>query len=110
MLAAYRYVQVTPEQGWGFVVKRDRSEVFGPIWRNTALSSMIALIGLLGAIIAVILVSRAISKPVEALSRAARQVAAGNLDVRITEAGSDEIRHLTKTFNQMIERIRNWNS
>jgi PAS domain S-box-containing protein len=110
VLAAYRYIQVTPEQGWGFVVKRDRSEVFDPIWRNTALSSIIGLIGLMGSIVAVTLVSRAISKPVETLSRAARRVAAGNLDVRITAAGSDEIRDLADTFNRMIERIQNWNS
>jgi signal transduction histidine kinase len=46
------------------------------------------------------------SRPVQELTRAARQVAAGDLSVQVPSHGSDEIGSLTRTFNEMVERLR----
>jgi signal transduction histidine kinase len=46
------------------------------------------------------------SRPLQALTDAAQQVAAGNLTVKVAAAGQDELGRLTRTFNEMVERIR----
>jgi hypothetical protein len=46
------------------------------------------------------------SRPLQALTEGARQVAAGDLTVQVPVAGADEIGRLTRTFNEMVERIR----
>ena len=45
VLAAYRHLRVAPDSGWGMVVKRDQEEVFGPVWRQIARSSLVAILG-----------------------------------------------------------------
>jgi len=46
------------------------------------------------------------SAPLRRLTAAAQQVAAGDLDVRVRPEGGDEIAGLTRTFNLMVERLR----
>ena len=49
--------------------------------------------------------SRRLTKPVLALSRAADEVAAGRYDAQLPAAGSDEIGHLTERFSEMTEKL-----
>ncbi len=46
------------------------------------------------------------SRPLKELTDAARQVAAGDLSVRVKPEGGDEIAGLSRTFNEMVERLR----
>jgi signal transduction histidine kinase len=46
------------------------------------------------------------SRPIKELTDAARQVAAGDLSVRVAAEGGDEISALSRTFNEMVERLR----
>jgi signal transduction histidine kinase len=48
--------------------------------------------------------SRRILRPVEALTRAARRMAAGDLEQRVAVEGRDEIAGLARAFNAMAER------
>jgi HAMP domain-containing protein len=50
--------------------------------------------------------SRSLSRPVEALTRAARQVAAGDLSVQVPPGGGAEVGILARSFNEMVERLR----
>jgi len=108
VLAAYRHIRVTPDQGWGMVVKRDRAEVFAPMRHRILISLWIGAIGILGTIALAVLISARISGPIRGLSRTAEEVEAGNLSVRSPVSGSDEVGTLASTFNSMIERIQNW--
>jgi signal transduction histidine kinase len=47
-----------------------------------------------------------LSRPLQRLTRAAEQVAAGDLSVRVPPDGGDEVASLTRTFNSMVERLR----
>jgi len=47
-----------------------------------------------------------IAKPLRALSRAANEVAKGNIAVEVHTAGSDEVGVLARTFSTMLENIR----
>lgn len=110
VLAAYRHIQVTPEMGWGMVVKRDQSEVFGPLMNSLLYSSIIGLLGIFGAAFLALWLANRISQPIESLSRTAAQVEDGNLGVRSTVTGTDEVGKLAATFNSMISRIQNWHT
>jgi two-component system OmpR family sensor kinase len=52
------------------------------------------------------LLARWISAPLRRLSRAARQVAAGDLEVQITPAGPQEARDVATAFNHMVAEVR----
>ena len=110
VLAAYRHIQVTPDMGWGMVVKRDQAEVFGPVMNNLYYSLIIGLVGILGAAALALWLANKISRPIQSLSRTAVQVKAGNLDVRSSVSGTDEVGILAAAFNSMISRIQNWHS
>ena len=48
VLAAYRYIQVSPDFGWGMVVKRDKAEIFAPLRRKMFQSAFTMIISILG--------------------------------------------------------------
>ncbi len=108
VLAAYRYIRVTPEWGWGMVVKRDRAEVMAPIYRDAAYSTILGV----GAIIVIILLGSAtatkIAHPISLLSKAAKQVTAGDWAARVPVTSSDDLGVLSTTFNSMVQRIQAW--
>jgi signal transduction histidine kinase len=62
------------------------------------------LVVLLAAGVGASLASR-IAKPVGRLTRATRQIAAGNLDVRVATDTADELRRLVDDFNSMAETL-----
>ncbi len=106
VLSAVRRLTVGPDQNWGLVVKRDEAEVFAPLWQGALYTCLVGLLGLLIAILLVVLVANRISEPINALSRAAREVEAGNLEVRAQVNASDEIGALAGTFNSMLESLK----
>jgi signal transduction histidine kinase len=74
---------------------------------QTALASRVAAtlaVFAFGMLLSIVLAS-AVSRPVQALTDAARRVASGDLSARVPAAGSDELGALARTFNQMVERL-----
>jgi len=59
------------------------------------------LVALLAAVLLSLRASRALTSPIDGLSRAARQVASGDYSVRVPENGAEEILNLARSFNQM---------
>ncbi|HSN75497.1 MAG TPA: HAMP domain-containing sensor histidine kinase [Anaerolineae bacterium] len=57
------------------------------------------------ALLAGLLVSRSLSRPLSSLAAAAGQMSAGDLSVRAPVQGRDEIGQLGRQFNQMAERL-----
>ncbi|HOO47773.1 MAG TPA: ATP-binding protein, partial [Deltaproteobacteria bacterium] len=51
-------------------------------------------------------ISHRISSPIRELNRASRQVAGGDLDVRVTLKSNDEMRELAANFNDMTEHLQ----
>jgi signal transduction histidine kinase len=74
---------------------------------RTSILDLAALGGvvLLLALAAGALIARQISQPIRRLDRAARRVADGDLDTRVSVEGSTEQRSLGRTFNEMTQRI-----
>ncbi|HWA52534.1 MAG TPA: HAMP domain-containing sensor histidine kinase [Solirubrobacterales bacterium] len=66
-----------------------------------ALAAVVLLLGLAaGAVVA-----QRIARPIRRLDRAARQVAAGELETSVAVEGSTEQRSLARAFNEMTQRI-----
>ncbi|MBQ8577607.1 MAG: HAMP domain-containing histidine kinase [Clostridia bacterium] len=57
------------------------------------------------AMIAVYLISEKISSPLKEMSRAAKQYASGQFDVRVPVKGSDEVAELAMAFNNMANSL-----
>ena len=53
-----------------------------------------------------IFVANIISRPILQLEKAASAIGEGNLEMRLISAGHDEIAHLTREFNLMVERLQ----
>jgi PAS domain S-box-containing protein len=110
VVAAYRYVPVTPEEGWGLVVKMDEDEVFARLWNHIFYLTLIGFVGLLGTGIAATWMAGKVARPVENLSSAAQEVTQGNFHVRAPTDGSRELEVLSRAFNSMVQRIGDWHA
>lgn len=71
--------------------------------RGTVLTILAA--GILLGTLAIVHSSRSIVKPIKELSKAAREVAQGKLNVYVKPVGSDEISRLAKDFNIMTQAL-----
>jgi signal transduction histidine kinase len=109
VLAAYRHIRITSELGWGLVVKRDRAEVFAPLWESIYYRIITGIILALLTLGLIIVIARNLARPIRRLSKAAREVEEGNLDVRISINTSDEVGILATAFDSMIHQVQNWN-
>jgi len=108
VLAAYRHIRLSPDLGWGLVVKSDREELFAPIKKDLLYTLLIIMLSSVIVIIVTVMIAKNISHPLHLLSHTARQVEAGNLDVRAQVLTNDETGIMARTFNSMIQRIQNW--
>jgi hypothetical protein len=80
---------------------------FSAISRDALVSRVLATLAVFGlGIVASLYLSWSFSRPVLQLTQAARQVAAGDLSVQVPEGVRDEIGSLSRTFNEMVERLR----
>lgn len=73
--------------------------------------SFIRQLGVTGAVFAFgillsLYLSWSFTRPLLDLSEAARRVAAGDLEVQVPSAGRDAIASLSRTFNEMVHRLR----
>ena len=78
-----------------------------PLFRELVLPLMLALgIGLIGAFIATLFLSRSIALPITRLTHAANGVAGGDLNRTVPEQGDGEVGLLVHSFNEMVTRLR----
>jgi signal transduction histidine kinase len=74
---------------------------------RTRRREMVALAALLAAGIAgVFVVATRFTRPIQALEASFGRLVQGDLDVRVEPRRQDEIGHLTGSFNEMVERLR----
>jgi PAS domain S-box-containing protein len=102
VIGAYAPIMRT---GWGLLVEQEVAEAFAPLTRlrNTALLIGIVFACSIGCI--AFFVARGISNNIVSLSKAARELQAGNLSVRAGISSKDEVGQLARSFNDMADRI-----
>lgn len=65
----------------------------------------LGIVALLGALGAVLLISRTLSRPVGELAAATRQIEKGNFEVRVPVRNRDELGALASSFNRMVSGL-----
>jgi signal transduction histidine kinase len=103
-LVAYR--RLDPEMVLAAPIPLARDDI---ALRQTEFRDIALLLSLLGAALSVVLsflVGRALTRPIEELSRAAATIGAGNLQVRLPESRADEFGGVYRSFNRMATRLR----
>jgi len=101
--AAWRFL---PTSRWGMVVKIDAGEVRRPL---DLVGAWVLLLGTLAVAAIVVLawyVAASLTRPIAALTDAARALASGRLEGRVHVEREDEIGLLAKTFNNMTDELR----
>jgi signal transduction histidine kinase len=80
---------------------------FSALSREAFVSRLLVTLGVfaLGILLSLYL-SWTLSRPIRDLTQAASKVAGGDLSVQVPPRGGDEVGSLTRTFNAMVERLR----
>jgi class 3 adenylate cyclase len=91
---------------WAVMAKIDEAEAMAPL-RDYAIRVLVWGVGLslLATMIALAL-AHALTRPITALVRAAKQVSQGTLDVAVEVNAHDEYRELGEVFNEMVSNLR----
>jgi diguanylate cyclase (GGDEF)-like protein len=92
--------------GWKVIAEIETAEAFVPIaeLRNRTFFVLVGLLLSVGLL--AYLLSLTIVRPLNRLTGAAHEAAAGNLAVDVPVASRDELGYLTEVFNDMMGRIR----
>jgi len=94
---------------WVLISEIDRDEALLSVnWLKNMMSWMVALTGLLAAVLA-FFQARRMSQPIKELVSTVQAVEGGDLSHRVTVMGNNEIALLAESFNQMLEsRQKQW--
>ncbi|HEV2378829.1 MAG TPA: ATP-binding protein [Terriglobia bacterium] len=91
----------------GYMVLHGAADEVGSLLRHTDLVRSVWIIAtLLAGIFFVVFLAFRFTRPINTLVNGATQVAQGNLNVTLPAAGTDEMGRLARTFNEMVERLR----
>ncbi len=95
------------ELGWNLIVSIPTAEVNAPLNRLTSSSFLIFGISFVVLLIAILIATNSIAKPInEISSKIIRSAEKGSLSVDLTVDSNDEIGKLAKAFNEMITGLR----
>jgi len=91
---------------WGLIAEQETGEAFAGA---NALFQYLILIGLISILLfgfLAFLVAGGIARPIQKLAEAAAAVASGDLTVRVSEGGRDELGLLARAFGKMTENLQ----
>jgi signal transduction histidine kinase len=98
---------VRNEKVMGYIVVHGVGDEVDQLLRHTdVVRSAWIIVTLLAGLFAVAYLAFLFTRPIDTLVTGATQVAQGNLYVSLPEGGPDEMARLARTFNQMVERLR----
>jgi two-component system, sensor histidine kinase YesM len=90
---------------WRIVVLLSKSQLNKKIQWTYIIGGLFAVGGLISTVLLFFILSRWIVNPFKKIISVMRKIQQGNLEVRLSTAGNDEIAELGSTFNGMIEKI-----
>ncbi|MEW6583974.1 MAG: ATP-binding protein [Nitrospirota bacterium] len=98
---------VAGNEHYGYIHLKINAEDFSAILTSNAIKRIIATSAVFGlGIVLAVLLSWMYTKPIHKVVSAARSVAAGDLTLDLTTDRKDEIGELTRSFNFMVEKLR----
>lgn len=103
VLGVYRQI---PAIGMTLFAEQNLFEAFNGIYMNLAINLGVGIVSIVLAILASVLITRGIARPIDSLVEAARRITAGDLHWQAEIRNQDEIGFLAKSFNSMTGQLR----
>ena len=105
--ALIAFSQPVPETGWSLIHVVSEPEILKPLvamfWRQSLLYAIILFI----TMVLLSIVSGIVTKPLEKIDQATERIIDGDFSVRLHDmASNDEAGRLAKTFNHMLETLK----
>jgi signal transduction histidine kinase len=98
---------VVADRRVGYLVITRILDDFSALAEEAFVSRLIATLAVFGfGILLALYLSWSFSRPLQQLTQAAKRVAAGDLSVKVAATGTDETSVLARSFNEMVDRIR----
>jgi signal transduction histidine kinase len=98
---------VVADRRVGYLVITRILDDFSALSEEAFVSRLFATMGVFAfGILLALYLSWSFSRPLQQLTQAAKRVAAGDLSVNVPATGSDETSSLARSFNDMVDRIR----
>jgi diguanylate cyclase (GGDEF) domain len=94
--------------GMELVLVVENSEIRAPMAALFYVIILVALMLCVAVILVIIPISNRITQPLEYLTRAARKIALGNLDVELPDPGGDEVGILTRSFEVTVSSLKQY--
>jgi signal transduction histidine kinase len=95
-----------PSLDWAVFIERPVVEAYEPLYASVLRTSSLLLIGLGVALLATLLVSRRVVRPLETLRHGVERIRKGDLSARLDLKTGDEIEILADEFNEMATHLR----
>ena len=95
-----------PSLDWAVFIERPVEEAYEPLYASILRTSSLLLIGLGVALLATLLVSRRVVRPLETLRHGVERIRKGDLSARLEITTGDEIQVLAEEFNEMAAHLR----
>ena len=103
VLGAYR---VMPEMGMVLLSEIPESEALQPIYRTGVINVFMTIGTIALAVVAALLFTNRLTRPIAKLALTAEQISAGNYDLVAEVEQTDEIGALAEAFNRMTAQLR----
>lgn len=108
VLVAFRNIAVSPDIGWGLVVKQDEDEALRPLHDDILNRVKLTALWSLAILLLVWWLARQLAAPIAKLASVAEALERGQLSARVDLERSDEIGVLARTFDGMAARMESW--
>ena len=95
-----------PGLDWAVFVERPVEDAYEPLYASMLRTSSLLLVGLGVALLATLLVSRRVVRPLETLRHGVERIRKGDLSTRLDLKTGDEIEILADEFNEMATHLR----
>ena len=102
-ILAYRYVPITPDYGWGVVVRESRKDLLSSLRFSSQLSIFLVLLASALAFVISVFVARSLTRPLIQLTAAAKSFVAGDFHARSQVHEQTEIGELASAFDDMAD-------
>ena len=105
----WMYYAPVPSSGWTLAVIFPEDELFADIRRNSIISGIVGLFGIMLLVAVIVAISHSVTKPLRRMAFAAQAIGQGNLDAEMPGTTSgDEVGRLTQAFTAMKSSLKNY--
>ena len=96
-------------KNWKLIIIYPENVILGPVNEFSQIIMLITILTLSGSVVAGIVLSRSITRPIISLKKVARSIASGNFDAPVPISGKNEIGELGEQFDLMKRKLKSAN-